>query len=103
MNAEPLPGVVRILQTVDMLEPTSCPHCGATGRVIVEFECHDRRIYRAMRGCFGKWPKSPLFKHAPWKLERWVRGDLEIKRGSYRGRPAWVEWDPAEPRFTRRM
>lgn len=54
-----LPRIVRFLATDDS-SGASCPHCGATGRYILNFVVEDGRTLGAMRGCVKLFPVSKI-------------------------------------------
>ncbi len=53
-----LPAIVRMIG-VDDCPGGTCPHCGATGRWIYNFECEDGSVRGAMAGCLKLFPQAP--------------------------------------------
>lgn len=65
----PLPRIVRFLG-VDDCAGASCPHCGATGRIIYRFQVEDGRQLGAMRGCVQLFPVSPVAREHARRLKK---------------------------------
>lgn len=96
-----LPKVVRITSVTDAGEfgAAQCPHCGADGRYIVNFDCEDGTSRAAMRGCFSKFKKHSFVKvyekitdkradyeKRGWKLSSWDVSILDAIDGFVYGR-----------------
>lgn len=69
-NAKSLPRIIRFLGTVDCGADGqgACPHCGAQGRYIHQFECEDGTVRGAMSGCIKLFRMHP-FARVMFKIE----------------------------------
>jgi hypothetical protein len=59
MSISTYPRIVRFFETSDAPD-SECPHCGASGRYILNFQVEDGRRLAAMRGCAKLFPTAPI-------------------------------------------